>query len=221
MPRRSATAASSYIENALALDPNNAWAWHRYAWVALYKEEPDRAQEAFERSLMLSPLDPLAFNLQVGIAMVMSWKGEYAQSARLLREVLNKHPRLTWAYRQLAFASALAGDLPTARDAIKTLRAAHPDATIASMRATIRCGTVGILRPDDQGLAARGLAREVGAPVPSQPANCGRRRQILPGRTDAGADQDSGVLSGVINQGRGAPRRSPWRRACRPSLPRP
>jgi TolB-like protein/Tfp pilus assembly protein PilF len=127
--------AASYIENALALDPNNAWAWHRYAWVALYKEQPDQAKEAFERSLMLSPLDPLEFNLRVGMAMVMSWKGEYAQSAKMLRDVLNKHPRLTWAYRQLAFASALAGDLRTAREAVRTLRAAHPNASIALMRA--------------------------------------------------------------------------------------
>lgn len=127
--------AASYIESALALDPNNAWAWARYAWVAIYRDEPDRALELFERALALSPLDPLEFNLRLGIAFSLGLKGEYGNAARLIREVLNKHPRVTWAYRQLAYVSALAGDLPAAREAMAKLRAAHPDVSIAVMKA--------------------------------------------------------------------------------------
>jgi TolB-like protein/Tfp pilus assembly protein PilF len=126
--------AASYIDSALALDPNNAWAWARSAWVAIYQDEPDRARARFERSLALSPLDPLAFNLRIGIAMTFAYKGDYGEAARLLQDVLKKHPRVTWAYRQLAFASAMSGDLPTARDAIAKLRAAHRSATIALMK---------------------------------------------------------------------------------------
>ena len=126
--------AASYVDSALTLDPNNAWAWSRSGWIAIYQDEPDRARDRFERSLALSPLDPLAFNQRIGIAMTFGYKGEYAQSAKLLQEVLNKHPNITWAYRQLAFVSAMAGDLVTARDAMKKLRAAHPGATIALMK---------------------------------------------------------------------------------------
>ncbi|MFM9848104.1 MAG: BTAD domain-containing putative transcriptional regulator [Hyphomicrobiaceae bacterium] len=126
--------AASYVDSALTLDPNNAWAWSRSAWIAIYQDEPDRARDRFERSLALSPLDPMAFNQRIGIAMTFGYKGEYAQSAKLLQEVLNKHPNITWTYRQLAFVSAMAGDLDTARDAIKKLRAAHPGATIALMK---------------------------------------------------------------------------------------
>ncbi|MGE0853051.1 MAG: BTAD domain-containing putative transcriptional regulator [Hyphomicrobiaceae bacterium] len=126
--------AASYIEGALALDPNNAWAWARHAWVALYQDEPDQAMERFERSLALSPLDPLEFNIRMGMALALSLKGQYAQSANLIRDVLNKHPNVTWAYRQLAYTLALAGDLPTARDAIRKLLAAHPNTTIALMK---------------------------------------------------------------------------------------
>jgi TolB-like protein/Flp pilus assembly protein TadD len=126
--------AAAYVDSALALDPNNAWAWSRSGWVAIYQDEPDKARERFERSLALSPLDPLAFNQRIGIAMTFGYKGEYARAAKLLQEVLNKHPHVTWAYRQLAFVSAMAGDVPTARDAIKKLRAAHPNATIALMK---------------------------------------------------------------------------------------
>lgn len=126
--------AASYIDSALTLDPNNAWAWARSAWVAIYQDEPDRARERFERSLALSPLDPLTFNLRIGIAMTFGYKGDYVQSAKLLQDVLKQHPRVTWAYRQLAFVSALSGDLSTARHAIEKLRAAHPSATIALMK---------------------------------------------------------------------------------------
>jgi TolB-like protein/Flp pilus assembly protein TadD len=126
--------AASYVDSALTLDPNNAWAWSRSGWIAIYQDEPDQARERFERSLALSPLDPLAFNQRIGIAMTFGYKGEYAHAAKLLQEVLNKHPHVTWAYRQLAFVSAMAGDVPTARDAVRKLRTAHPNATIALMK---------------------------------------------------------------------------------------
>jgi TolB-like protein/Flp pilus assembly protein TadD len=126
--------AASYFDSALALDPNNAWAWARSAWLAIYQDEPDRARERFERSLALSPLDPLAFNLRIGIAMTYGYKGDYVQSAKLVQGVLKQYPRVTWAYRQLAFVSAMSGDLATARDAIAKLRAAHPNTTIALMK---------------------------------------------------------------------------------------
>jgi TolB-like protein/Flp pilus assembly protein TadD len=126
--------AASYVDSALTLDPNNAWAWSRSGWIAIYQDEPDQARERFKRSLALSPLDPLAFNQRIGIAMTFGYKGEYAHAAKLLQEVLNKHPHVTWAYRQLAFVSAMAGDVPTARDAVRKLRTAHPNATIALMK---------------------------------------------------------------------------------------
>jgi hypothetical protein len=52
-----------------------------------------------------------------------SQKGEYAQAAKLMQEVLSRYPKATWAYRQLAHLG-LAGDVPTARDAVKKLLAA-------------------------------------------------------------------------------------------------
>lgn len=127
--------AAAYVEAALALDPNNAWAWARYAWLAIYRDQPEQAIERFERALTLSPMDPLEFNLRIGVGLALGLKGEYTTAARILREVLHKHPHVTWAYRQLAYISALAGDLPTARDAMARLCAAHPYVSIAMMQA--------------------------------------------------------------------------------------
>jgi len=127
--------AASFIERALALDPNNAWAWARHAWLAIYRGEPEHAKQRFERALALSPLDPLEFNLRVGLAMAHAFAGDYAEAKRRLQDVLNKHPQVSWANRQLAFVAVKAGDLATARAAIRALRAAHPGVSVATMRA--------------------------------------------------------------------------------------
>jgi TolB-like protein/Tfp pilus assembly protein PilF len=127
--------AAAFIEGALALDPNNAWAWARYAWLAIYRVEPDAAKERFERALALSPLDPLGYNIRLGISMALGMKGDYAQGTRILREVLSQNPKVTWAYRQLTYLAGMAGDMATAREAIRLLRAAHPSASIAQMKA--------------------------------------------------------------------------------------
>ncbi len=128
--------AEALIEAALSIDPNNAWAWVRYGWLAIYRDHPDAAMERFERALRLSPLDPLTFNVRLGVGSALAIKGDYESAMRIFREVLNKNPHVTWAYRQLAYVAALAGDLPTARDAMARLRAAHPDVSIALMRAS-------------------------------------------------------------------------------------
>ena len=56
------------LERALALDPNAAWAWSRLGWVENYSDRPVDAIGHFERALRLSPLDPMNFNNQVGLA---------------------------------------------------------------------------------------------------------------------------------------------------------
>ncbi|MBL8836824.1 MAG: tetratricopeptide repeat protein [Alphaproteobacteria bacterium] len=127
--------AASYIERALELDPNNAWAWARHAWLAIYRGEPARAKERFERALALNPRDPLEFNLLVGLAMSIAFAGDYADAKRRLHDVISKYPQVPWANRQLAFVAVKSGDMDTARAAIAALRAVYPKVSIATMRA--------------------------------------------------------------------------------------
>ena len=125
--------AAVFIERALRLDPNNAWAWGRHGYTTLYRGEPEAARAHFERALALSPLDPFAFNMELGLGGCAFLMGDFATAARVARRVTAQHPNLTWVYRQLAYYSALAGDLETAREAVAKLRAAHPHATIESI----------------------------------------------------------------------------------------
>lgn len=126
--------AGAYLERALALDPNNAWAWARYGWVASYKGEAG-ATERFERALMLSPADPLAFNMRMGMALSLAMAGSLPEAVAIAREVINKHPDVTWPYRMTAAWAAMSGDLETARWAAGRLLTIEPGFTIDRYRA--------------------------------------------------------------------------------------
>src|SRR3546814_17256048 len=60
--------AASFIERALALDPNNAWAWMRAGWMKTMFGQPDDAFGCFERALALSPYDTFPFTVSFGMA---------------------------------------------------------------------------------------------------------------------------------------------------------
>ena len=66
--------AAVYVEEALWLDPNNAWAWARSGWIAFYRDQPQTAKASFERALTLSPLDPLEHNFRMGIDAPPRWR---------------------------------------------------------------------------------------------------------------------------------------------------
>ncbi|WP_245513014.1 adenylate/guanylate cyclase domain-containing protein [Rhizobium sp. BK376] len=122
--------ATVYLERALTLDPNNAWAWARFGWVASYRGEPDRAKERFEKAMTLSPADPLAFNMRMGFALAVAQAGSPAEAVLIAREVVDRHPEVTWPYRMMAAWASIAGDESTARWAAHQLLTAEPDFTI-------------------------------------------------------------------------------------------
>jgi tetratricopeptide (TPR) repeat protein len=122
--------ASALLEQALALDPNNAWAWARWGWTGIYRAEPERALERFQKAMKLSPLDPFAFNTRMGMASALACSGRPEDAVAIAKDVTRKHSEVTWAHRLLASWAAMAGDTETARAAARRLLAANPDFTI-------------------------------------------------------------------------------------------
>ncbi len=121
----------TFIEAALSLDPNNAWAWNRFGWVGIYQNEPENARARFERAMALSPLDPFAFNMKMGVGATLSLEGRWKEAAEIATDVVTRHPNVTWAYRMLASWAAMADDLATARWAARRFLELQPDFTIA------------------------------------------------------------------------------------------
>jgi len=127
--------ATTFIEKALALDPNNAWACARLGWLAIYQDEARQAREHFQRGMALSPRDPFVFNMRLGMAFSLAMEGSLSEAIAIAHEVVNTYPDVTWCYRHLAAWSAMSGDLETARWAAQKLLAAEPGFTIDRYRA--------------------------------------------------------------------------------------
>lgn len=126
--------ARAYVESALALDPNSAWAWARLGWIIEQFEEFDVAKECFEKALRLSPIDPLAFNFRFGIASCYGHTERYAEASLMLRELLDRYPESAWGHRMLSAFAALGGDEATARASMRELLRSQPHASVAVMK---------------------------------------------------------------------------------------
>lgn len=123
--------ATTLLSQALALDPNNAWAWNRFGWVGIYSGDAAAARLRFERAMELSPLDPFIFNMRMGIAAAHVLAGNLDDAVAIARDVVTRNPAVTWAYRQLTAWAAMNGDMPTAMIAAQRFLTSHPDFTIA------------------------------------------------------------------------------------------
>lgn len=122
--------ASKVIEQALRIDPNNAWGWMRKGYIHVYSDQPAEARAAFDRAIELSPLDPYMHNMVVGQGMAEFRRPNYEEAARLIEQSLTMGPGAQWAYRPLiSIYTVLERDEEVARVS-KSFFAAHPGITL-------------------------------------------------------------------------------------------
>jgi len=130
--------ALGFIDRAIAVDSNHAWAWMRRGFGLIYVGQPDEALASFARAERLSPLDPFIFNIHIGIGLAHFTAGRYKEAVRYPEMVLDERPGLTWPYRDLAVYRAYAGDLPGARDALEKFIYLRPPMSLATIAANLR-----------------------------------------------------------------------------------
>lgn len=123
-------AAKVLLQRAVALDPNSAWAWSRLGWLANYADRPQEAQENFEKALRLSPLDPMNFNIYVGLASSFQVAGDDNAAADMFLRALDERPNAFWIHRNLAPALLGAGRTEEAYRARDVLLRAYPEMTV-------------------------------------------------------------------------------------------
>lgn len=131
------TLPKTFIDRALAIDPNSAWGWLRAGWLHCLFNEPEKALDYFARAEALSPLDPFLFNIRFGQANAHAELKRYDEAIRLVREGLNMAPGVDWAYRMLAAYHGMKGDEDGAADAARRYLQAYPNATIAKLKASM------------------------------------------------------------------------------------
>ncbi len=149
--------AANFAERALQLDPNHSWAWMRRGFGLVYTGRPEEGLAAFEQSARLSPLDPFAFNVHLGMGLAHFSAGRPEKGIELARQALAERPGLTWPYRDLATYYAAAGRMPQARDALERFVYLRPAMTLASLRDGLRFMDADLLDRYIGGLAQAGL----------------------------------------------------------------
>jgi TolB-like protein/Flp pilus assembly protein TadD len=149
--------AAAFADRALELDPNHAWAWMRKGWGQVYLGHPEQALSAFERSARLSPMDPFAFNVHLGMGLANFAAGRPQDAVGWARRALSERPGLTWPYRDLAVYHAHHGDLASAADALARFREVSPGVTVESIGDGLRFMYPSLLSRYLQGLRLAGL----------------------------------------------------------------
>ena len=127
--------AASVIERGLAINPNSALGWFASGAVSYRENQPDRAIEAFQRAMRLSPLDPLAHYFTGGLAMAHVIAGRYEEAIEWADRSLRELPRYESALRNRIVACAQLGRIDEARDGLRRLLEITPEVTIARYKA--------------------------------------------------------------------------------------
>jgi adenylate cyclase len=126
--------AIACIDRALALNPNLATAWYCRGWARVCLGEPELAIKDFAHSMRLSPLDPLMYLAQHGIAAGHFFVGRYDEALLWDKKALQENPNYHGALRVLAASSALAGKLEHAQRAVARLREINPKSRVSDLR---------------------------------------------------------------------------------------
>lgn len=149
--------AAAFADQALALDPNHAWAWMRRGFGQVYLGNPEEGLVAFERSARLSPLDPFAFNVHLGMGLAHFAAGRPQMAIQFARQAMSERPGLTWPYRDLAAYFAQNGDLAAARDSLLKFTSEHRGVTLTSIGDGLRFMYPSLLSRYLRGLQLAGL----------------------------------------------------------------
>jgi len=148
----------AFIERALELNPNLAWAWLYSGWVKATIGDADRATECIARAKRLSPHDPQDVSIQLAMAFAHFIAGRYGESLACAQAVVRVRPNLQLVNCLAAASAALADQPAEARKAIERLLRLNPSLRVADTLITRR-----IRRPDDIARWTNGL-RQAGLP---------------------------------------------------------
>jgi len=124
---------AAFIERALALNPNLAWAWLFSGYVKVWLGDPETAIEHVNRAMRLSPQDSQFFNMQVAAAGAHFVAGRYAEAMSSAAAAVRRHPDYLLANSVLAASAALAGRPAEAEKAAMHIRQVNPRLRVSDL----------------------------------------------------------------------------------------
>jgi adenylate cyclase len=106
---------AALLARAISLDPNLAIARYWNGYVQLCLGDGDAAIEQFQIGLRLSPLDPLIFEAQNGMAAAHFLAGRYEDCLLWAKIAVQQNPDFVGGHRNLMSCHAMAGRVDEAR----------------------------------------------------------------------------------------------------------
>jgi tetratricopeptide (TPR) repeat protein len=134
-----------------------AAAWNFSGWIRTFLGEHQSAIDRFERALRLSPRDPTAFHMRIGVGYAQFLAGDYERASSAARDALRDQAWLG-GLRVLAASQALAGQLEEARQVVGRLLNLDPALRVSNLKERISP-----LQPEDFAKYADAL-RKAGLP---------------------------------------------------------
>jgi len=127
-------AAFEAFDLALDIDPNTATAWMWRAAAHAYVGRGDRAVEAIERALALSPYDPMIYAFTSIASLACLAQGQTERAVGFARRSVAENRTYTTAYKLLVMSLGLAGRTAEAISAAEQLLTLEPDFSVALFR---------------------------------------------------------------------------------------
>ncbi len=133
-PKRvSVAGAAAYIERALVLNPNLAWAWLSSALLKAFSGESETAIEHATRAMRLSPHDTQIFAMQFAIALAHFFAGRYPEALSWAEMACRERPDHIPATSVAAASGALIGNHAASESAMARLRQLMPELRISNL----------------------------------------------------------------------------------------
>ena len=131
---RDLDAGAALIDRALVLNPNLVEALIWGGWTKLWLGEPEHAVQRFTRGLRLSPLDPWAIRMRIGIAHGYFFLGRFDEAASLAAIALRENPDYQAGLRIAAASDAMAGHLEQARTLVTRLQKVNLTLRVSNLK---------------------------------------------------------------------------------------
>ena len=125
--------AISLAEQAVAINPNSAFAWGQSGWGLVYAGRSEKALMHFERALRLSPRDTRAYYCLSGMALALIQLERDVDAVATARKAIQHNPNYAGAWRMLTAGLALAGHLDEARTALRQLLELDPTCSLETI----------------------------------------------------------------------------------------
>jgi adenylate cyclase len=123
--------AAEMVDRAVALNPNSATAWSQRGHAYLFGGQAAEALRSFQRTVRLSPLDPLLYMTLAGMGIAFIELRRFDEAVAVARRAMRQNQGYATTYRCLASALAHLGREAEAQNAVSRMLELEPNFRIS------------------------------------------------------------------------------------------